>query len=177
MHVIISRVLHWNDALKNLEHLSLVVFLLCHVLHTPPNNYEDPSKWFFFFPSHVYMDQSIRETILCMREFLKVHTINYFSSPKSEFWNCSFIDRWAAVTVIGNPRKHQMLWSTYQQVKGGALKHSAYWRKAFRGCRATVTYETSDLTPASFRTSVFSKQPNKLTIFCDYQRLPGELAN
>lgn len=131
----------------------------------------------FFFPSHVYMDQSIRETILCMREFLKVHTINYFSSPKSEFWNCSFIDRWAAVTVIGNPRKHQMLWSTYQQVKGGALKHSAYWRKAFRGCRATVTYETSDLTPASFRTSVFSKQPNKLTIFCDYQRLPGELAN
>ena len=57
-----------------------------------------------------------------MREFLKVHTISYFSSPKSEFWNCSFIDRWAAVTVIGNSRKHQMLWSTYQQVKGGTLK-------------------------------------------------------
>lgn len=88
-----------------------------------------------FFSSHVHMDQSIREIILCMRGFLKVHTINYFSSPKSEFWNCSFIDRWAAVTVIGNSRKHQMLWSTYQQVKGGALKHSAYWRKAFRGCR------------------------------------------
>lgn len=31
--------------------------------------------------------------------------------------------------------------------------------------RATVIYETSDLTPASFRTSFSAKQSNKLTIF------------
>ena len=133
--VIISRALHWKDTLKNPEHLFLAVFSLCHVVHTPPNNYEDSSKCLFFFISHVYMDQSIISMISCMREFLKVHTISYFSSPKSEFWNCSFIDRWAAITVIDNSRKHQMLWSTYQQVKGGTLKHSAYWKKAFRGCR------------------------------------------
>lgn len=155
MHVTIFRALHCDTLKKkNPKHLSLVVLSFCHVSHIPPNKLW---RHFSMFSLHVHMDQSIRETILCMRGFLKVHTINYFSSPKSEFWNCSFIDRWAAVTVIGNSRKHQMLWSTYQQVKG-CTQALCLLKEGVSGMqRATVIYETSDLTPASFRTSLFSK--------------------
>lgn len=92
-----------------------------------------------------------------MREFLKVHTINYFSSPKSEFLKLLLHWQDGQQLQLSQFQEASDVVTYISAGQRGAPATLLYWRKAFGMQRATVIYETSDLTPASFRTSLFSK--------------------
>lgn len=101
-----------------------------------------------------------------MREFLKVHTIEYFPPPSLSSETAPSLTDGQQLQLLAIPGSIRCCDPHISAGQKGVHSSTLYWRKAFRGMqRATVIYETSDLTPASFRTSLFSKQPNKLIIF------------